>query len=628
MRLTLRWKLLLSFWALTLLVMLTGWMSLSTSSNLHSTINSLADEITPNLNLLGKIRASTYNFLEATSSYMLEITLSDERQSVEAADEYIELLQAQEELTDTLKEYAQTKRNSYAEKQLTLLQNKVDLLILEVQAFLKLAEGAQPRDALSVRKRIEKIEREINFLTIDAITSEHRDLGKTVSKAQQQTERIVDWTYKIILIAILSSLLLGLFLTYSFANPIIKLRKAVESFGKGEKNIAFPKTSDDEIGQLTRSFNEMASSLRESTVSRKFMDSILTTMHEGLLVFDEDLIVQFANTSALRMLSYEAHELHELKLKDIFGPEIYAHARFEQLTGEGEIKTKKSESILVQYNFQSASNNEADRKYLVCTFRDIRTQRALEDDIIAHKERLTQSEKLASLGTLGAIVAHRLSQPLTAIRLFIQQSIKALSKSECPEHVKDNLAECLKEVSRASIVVKDVLLQTRRAQDRSLENVNLLEIANKTVLVLNSKAKAQSVSIILENFERDISVIGSRIELEELFYLLVHNGIQANNREHPQSINISCVRKSSMVELTFSDSCGGIADQDVDKIFDMFFTTKEIGQGTGLGLSIAKQIVANQSGQIKVFNNGKGATFVIAMPLSQKDEYESNERST
>jgi C4-dicarboxylate-specific signal transduction histidine kinase len=104
-------------------------------------------------------------------------------------------------------------------------------------------------------------------------------------------------------------------------------------------------------------------------------------------------------------------------------------------------------------------------------------------------------------------------------------------------------------------------------------------------------------------------------ELEQLFFALLDNAIQAADGKKDRKVLVSGTMRDEHIELRFSDDCGGIAPEHIDKLFEPFFTTKPPGEGTGLGLCIVQRIVAQAGGRIRVKNKpGTGLTFFVTLP--------------
>jgi PAS domain S-box-containing protein len=235
-----------------------------------------------------------------------------------------------------------------------------------------------------------------------------------------------------------------------------------------------------------------------------------------------------------------------------------------------------------------------------------------------YRENMVQVERMASLGTIGATLAHQLNQPLTVIRLLLQQSQRALSriKTEGLDKINDNLTDSLSEVSHAIGIINQYLTFSRALPAEKPEELDLKNIADKLVEVLSESARKAGMKLQVENMDNLPKIEGYACDLEQIFFILIQNAIQAVEKGRVCCLTISGRVCEDEVELKFADTCRGIPASDLNKIFEPFFTTKPVGQGTGLGLSILRRIISKYSGKVHVESEvGKGTTFYLGLPL-------------
>lgn len=241
----------------------------------------------------------------------------------------------------------------------------------------------------------------------------------------------------------------------------------------------------------------------------------------------------------------------------------------------------------------------------------------IENELRDYREKMFRAEQLASLGTIGSAFAHQLNQPLSVIRMSIQKTLRNLHKTGCPEIVKEMLDDSLNEVSKASSVVKGFLALGHTSSKTRISNININKIAVKTAAIFTEMAKNNKIKLIIDdNLKKMPTIKGIAGEIEQMFFILVQNAIQAGKANKKQWFKISGSAKEDQIALKFSDNCGGIEPDNLDKIFESFFTTKPADQGTGLGLTILQQIVTNYNGSVRVDNEfGQGTTFYVTLPI-------------
>lgn len=231
---------------------------------------------------------------------------------------------------------------------------------------------------------------------------------------------------------------------------------------------------------------------------------------------------------------------------------------------------------------------------------------------------MAQAERLASLGTLSATVAHELTQPLTTIRLSIENSLAQLEATSCPGDILEELKDGLDGVSDAVSVVDRVRNFARQSSEKAITEVNLREVAERIARLLNKNAQRANISVRLKDLEKLPPIYAREKDMEQLFFALADNAIHAADGKRKRQLTISGAVEDDRIELRFADNCGGVAPENLDKIFEPFFTTRPACEGTGLGLLIVQHIVSRAGGKVWVENKpGKGATFFVALPIGK-----------
>ena len=233
------------------------------------------------------------------------------------------------------------------------------------------------------------------------------------------------------------------------------------------------------------------------------------------------------------------------------------------------------------------------------------------------RDKLIQSEKLASLGQMGAKIAHEINNPLTVIygRAYMWQMEKIDKK------LKKTFDLIVKESLRIKNITSTYINLSRPTPARR-DRLNLNEVIEECVdtLVTTGEIKYFKVEKILQS---DIPVvIGDRERLIQVFRNLIANAIHAmaDNEVKSLTFRSSVSKDKRFVKVSIKDTGYGIAKKDFNKIFDIYYTTKPEGLGTGLGLVIVKDIIEKQhKGKVLVESEvSKGTTFTIQLPIERK----------
>lgn len=241
----------------------------------------------------------------------------------------------------------------------------------------------------------------------------------------------------------------------------------------------------------------------------------------------------------------------------------------------------------------------------VVLLRDVKEQIELE-------EQQLLNARTTSLSNLGASLAHEIRNPLNSISLNVQLLREKLGKEqeENREELLKNVDVLLGEIRRLNLIIKDFLEFSRPSSMRN-ELVNPNEIIDSMLELLKEDARRKNVEIIVD-FGALPEVMLDRNQIKQVFYNIALNAIQATVEDG--RLEIVSRRRGDWVVVEFSDNGPGIAEGDLSRIFDLFYTTKE--KGTGLGLAIAGKLVENHHGHIGVDSRaGEGAKFSVFLPV-------------
>jgi two-component system, NtrC family, C4-dicarboxylate transport sensor histidine kinase DctB len=228
---------------------------------------------------------------------------------------------------------------------------------------------------------------------------------------------------------------------------------------------------------------------------------------------------------------------------------------------------------------------------------------------------LIQSAKLAMLGEMAASINHELNQPLAAMRIYAE-NLQAFVKRGDPEAIKRNSKHILELNQMMAKIVGQYKIFARKSTGRVMA-VSLRETISESLAILESNVSKSEAKISLKNLEQDLFVLADKVPLEQVVINLVNNALQAVEDCGDQGkIWISAAKEEEKVILVVSDNGPGFTEEQLDKLFTPFFTTKD--QGLGMGLTISQRIIESFNGSISAINRiGGGAEFSLSLPRVQ-----------
>ncbi|MCA9129603.1 MAG: HAMP domain-containing histidine kinase [Planctomycetales bacterium] len=232
-------------------------------------------------------------------------------------------------------------------------------------------------------------------------------------------------------------------------------------------------------------------------------------------------------------------------------------------------------------------------------------------DTIRHADRIT------SVGTLAAGVAHELGTPLNVVS---GRAGLIASGRLSPEEVVASAHTIKSESERMTKIIRQ-LLDFARQDPGPHATIDLREIVTRTCGLMRQIAEKSSVTIRFIGDEEPVMIEGDAAQMQQVITNLVSNAVAAMPDGGEVQVSLSQPPDSDCVSLQVTDFGVGIESEHISRIFEPFYTTKDVGQGTGLGLSIAYGIVKEHGGEIKVSSfKGRQTTFAVTLPRAKQEQ--------
>ena len=232
---------------------------------------------------------------------------------------------------------------------------------------------------------------------------------------------------------------------------------------------------------------------------------------------------------------------------------------------------------------------------------------------------LFESEKLASLGKLAAGIAHEINNPLGGILIYSHLMLEDTDKNS-PHY--ENLKKVVKETSRCKDIVKG-LLEFARPKEPEMTLISINEIVERSLAIMERQALFQNITIEKKYASDMPKIVADSAQLQQVFMNIILNAAEAMDGNGVLTLSTSLNRDKTQIEVNFSDTGHGIKEEDKKRLFEPFFSTKEVGEGTGLGLSISYSIIQKHRGTIEVQSQpGKGSTFTVKLPIKKEMKHD------
>ncbi|MFO8102358.1 MAG: ATP-binding protein [Dehalococcoidia bacterium] len=349
---------------------------------------------------------------------------------------------------------------------------------------------------------------------------------------EENTRNTVFMSVGIFAIVAILSLAIALWLSRVFTRPILNLHQGVEEIINGNLSHRIGSMEEDEIGELSRAFDEMTVSMQQTQ-----------------------------------------DELRDYSLN--------LEQKVEERTDELQ--------------------------------RELTERKRIEEELRNKTAMLIQTEKLSSMGTMVAGVAHELNNPMTGI---IQYTQFCLRRTEEEDRRYSVLKDIEQEARRCSEIIRNMLTFSRMEAEgeENYQQESIPAVVDRVLQLLAYRIRAENVTITQHHQENMQPVPMKVNSIQQIFLNLLGNAMDALQENDEKSIRIESYINDGFASINVIDNGPGIPPEALQKVFDPFYTTKTVGKGTGLGLSICQSICIQHGGRLECESKvGAGTTFRVVL---------------
>ncbi|MBL4750003.1 MAG: sensor histidine kinase [Amylibacter sp.] len=228
------------------------------------------------------------------------------------------------------------------------------------------------------------------------------------------------------------------------------------------------------------------------------------------------------------------------------------------------------------------------------------------------QHQLIQAGKLTAMGQMSAGISHELNQPLAAIQNFAESGGKLIDRGR-NDDARDNFNLIIQQIDRMSRIIRSLRAFARKEKE-TVEPVDLQSIINESINLATVRCEQENVTIIRQGLEKPVFVMGGQVRLQQVVINLITNAIDAMAGQPDKKITLDLKQSKDAIHLIIQDTGPGFTD--AARVFEPFYSTKEIGasKGMGLGLSISYGIVGSFGGDITCRNHPSGgAEFTVTL---------------
>jgi len=343
---------------------------------------------------------------------------------------------------------------------------------------------------------------------------------------------------------------------------------------------------------------------------RKMQETVFNTIQDGVIVIDSDGVVQYANDAALGLIGLKENDIGVTRLWKMV-PDLAKSIDLDTVTGKKMSYPVLSREIELNY-----PDHRVVRLYMVPIDAQVGHDGSggyvivlsdITEERVCMEERL-ESERIDSIVRLAAGVAHELGNPLNSLTIHLQlieRKLKKLAKQPDATNLAESLQVCQGEVERLDGIITH-FLKAIRPQKLELNELDLLELVEDVLRVQEAELSNRKLEVKVEVSDDLPTILGDRDQIKQAFFNLIKNAMEAMQPSGSLRILARC--DDDYVYLQFVDNGSGISEEDLSKVFQAYYTTKE--EGHGLGMMIVERIMREHGGHINIESRKEAGTAI------------------
>jgi len=352
---------------------------------------------------------------------------------------------------------------------------------------------------------------------------------------------------------------------------------------------------------------------------RKLQETVFNTIQDGILVIDSDGVVQYTNKAAFALIGLKEEDVGSTRLWKMV-PDLARSIDLDQTNDSAQtfpVLSREVELSYPEHRFVrlymvpiDAQVGHNDSGSMVVVLSDVTEEK------VSMEERI-EGERIASIMRLSAGVAHELGNPLNSLTIHLQlieRKLKKCSLDEKVDGVAESLKVCQAEVQRLDGIITH-FLEAVRPQQPELNELDLIELVDEVLQVQAVELSNRCLDVNVEVGKSIPTILGDRGQIKQVFFNLIKNAMEA--MPSGGKLKILAKRDDDFIYMQFIDTGSGIAEDDLARILQPYYTTKK--EGHGLGMMIVQRIMRDHGGQLGIESKqAQGTVITLQFPQQHR----------
>jgi signal transduction histidine kinase len=359
---------------------------------------------------------------------------------------------------------------------------------------------------------------------------------------------------------------------------------------------------------------EIKRNLQESQLR---LNTIANQIPVILFGTDKDLRITFIEGKGLDSLNASSAQLLGEHISTVFGDtDGIADCCRTALQGHEFTSTIKTENSILQLFYGPLRDQDYIRGTIGVAI-DITAESNARAALDAYRDGMVEQRALAEIGTVSTEMVQKLSVPVASTRAFVMTAIVALRKIHGGSSLKEALENALEQASKTTDIIDGFYNFADITPNPKADPVDVEQIIQQILAVFNEKINRTMLHVKTTNIGIAPCLFISKRELEQIFFVLVQNVIQAANGENIAELSINCSVSGGQLHILFSDNCGSIVLNDPNDAFEAFSEPRDASAGYSFGLAIIKRLVLAYDGTIDARRKDADTIVEITLPVKE-----------
>ncbi len=361
--------------------------------------------------------------------------------------------------------------------------------------------------------------------------------------------------------------------------------------------------------------------------------SLLDTALDGIIVTDDRGRILTFNKACESMFGYRADEMLGKTIDKVMprgeathhGDHIdrYIRTGEKRIIGIGrELSARHRDGSEFPIELSIGETRTVSGRQFIGIIRDISARKETEARLRQLQAEHEHLARISAMNELGAAIAHELNQPLTANLLYVQAAIHQLEKAGIKNSaITASLQKAAREAARAGKIMRRMRRFVEKRETRQ-QRIEIVSVLDEAVEFLRHSMQDLNIHLTLDYRSGPVHVMADPVQIQQIIVNLIRNAMDAVGGQEDRQIRLATICRDKWLEILLEDSGVGISGEISTQMFQAFATTKQGGMGLGLAISrsIARQHGGDLTGAMR--EDGKGARFVLTLPLPGDDERE------